>query len=161
FGFEMHGQFAEAVGRDANLSDRTRIWEVLLRVPINPLVGTGYQSFWLGPRVQWVWARLSGDNVLEAHNGYLAIYLELGLTGLLLLVPVVMGSSRTICKRSPQATALRSLGLALWPLLLFYNVTEAAFGGGLLWVPLLMGTLPVPPQGSSASPAAAGPAGEG
>ena len=80
-GFGMGGQLSEAVGKSANMSDRTHIWQVLLSAPINPVLGTGYQSFWLGPRVQWVWAQLGGDNVLEAHNGYLAIYLELGLIG--------------------------------------------------------------------------------
>ena len=65
-GFGMGGQLSQAVGRSANMSDRTHIWEVLLSVPINPVLGTGYQSFWLGPRVQWVWARLSWR---QCHGG--------------------------------------------------------------------------------------------
>ena len=44
-GFGMAGQLSQAVGRSANMSDRTHIWEVLLSVPINPMLGTGYQSF--------------------------------------------------------------------------------------------------------------------
>jgi O-antigen ligase len=125
-GFGMSGQLSEAVGRSSDMSDRTRIWQVLLSVPINPLLGTGYQSFWLGPRVQWVWARLSGDNVLEAHNGYLQIYLDLGLIGLFLLCTFLIATYRKICKRLEPLTPLASLGLGLWTLLLFYNVTEAS-----------------------------------
>ncbi|PYV66592.1 MAG: hypothetical protein DMG97_29175, partial [Acidobacteria bacterium] len=123
---------------------RTHIWEVLLSVPINPVLGTGYQSFWLGPRAEWVWARLGGDNVLEAHNGYLQIYLELGLIGLFLLCMFLIATYRKIGKRLQPLTPLGSLGLGLWTLLLFYNVTEAAFGAGLLFINLLMGSLTVP-----------------
>lgn len=143
FGFGMGAQLSQAVGRSANMSDRTHIWEVLLSVPINPVVGTGYQSFWLGPRVQWVWARLDGDNVLEAHNGYLQTYLELGLIGLFLVCTFLIATYRKVCKRLKPLTPLGSLGLGLWTILLFYNVTEAAFGPGLLFITLLMGSLTV------------------
>ena len=143
-GFGMGGQLSQAVGRSADMSDRTHIWEVLLSVPINPVLGTGYQSFWLGPRAEWVWARLGGDNVLEAHNGYLQIYLELGLIGLFLLCMFLIATYRKIGKRLQPLTPLGSLGLGLWTLLLFYNVTEAAFGAGLLFINLLMGSLTVP-----------------
>lgn len=143
-GFGMGAQLSQAVGGSADMSDRTHIWQVLLSVPINPVLGTGYQSFWLGPRVQWVWDRLNGDSVLEAHNGYLATYLDLGLLGLFLLCTFLIATYRKICKQLSPLTALGSLSLGIWTLLLFYNVTEAAFGGGLLWITLLMGTLTVP-----------------
>ena len=143
-GFDMGGQISEAVGRSSDMSDRIRIWQVLLSVPINPLLGTGYQSFFLGPRIQWVWARLTGDNVLQAHNGYLAIYLELGLIGLFLLSTFLITTYRKICKQLKALAPLGSLGLGLWTLLLFYNVTEAAFGGGLPWLALIMASVTVP-----------------
>jgi exopolysaccharide production protein ExoQ len=143
-GFGMGAQLSEAVGRSANMSDRTDIWHAVLRVPINPLLGTGYQSFWLGPRVQWVWSKLAGDNVLEAHNGYLEIYLDLGLIGLFLLCVFLVTSYREICRRLDSADALGSLGLGLWAILLFYNVTEAAFEGSLLWIAFLTVALVIP-----------------
>jgi hypothetical protein len=143
-GFDMSGQFSEAVGRSADMSDRTHIWQVLLSVPINPLLGTGYQSFWLGPRVQWIWARLDGDSVLEAHNGYLQIYLDLGLIGLFLLCTFLIATYRKICKQFKPLTPLASLGLGLWTLLLFYNVTEASFELTLLLVSFLFAAIHVP-----------------
>jgi exopolysaccharide production protein ExoQ len=141
-GFGMGGQLSEAVGKTSNMSDRTHIWQVLLSVPINPVLGTGYQTFWLGPRVQWVWARLSGDNVLEAHNGYLGIYLDLGLIGLLLLCTFLIATYRKICKRLKPLTPLGSLGLGLWTLLLFYNISEASFEVDLLLVSFLLAVVP-------------------
>jgi exopolysaccharide production protein ExoQ len=143
-GFGMGAQLSEAVGGSATMSDRTRIWQVLLSVPINPVVGCGYQSFWLGPRIGWVWARLTGDNVLEAHNGYLQTYLDLGLIGLLLICIFLIATYRKICKQLKAPTELGSLGLGLWTLLLLYNVTEAALGPGLLFINFLMGSLTVP-----------------
>ena len=143
-GLGLGGELSQAVGKSANMSDRTHIWEVLLSVPINPVLGTGYQSFWLGSRVDWVWARLNGDNVLEAHNGYLGIYLELGVVGLLLLVAFLVATYRKVCKQLDPLTPFGSLGLGLWTLLLFYNVSEAAFGGGVLWIILLLSSVTLP-----------------
>ncbi len=143
-GFGMSGQLSQAVGKSANMSDRTHIWEVLLSVPINPVLGTGYQSFWLGSRVQWVWARLDGDNVLEAHNGYLQIYLDLGLIGLFLVCTFLIATYRKICKQLGPLTPVGSLSLGFWTLLLFYNVTEACLEVNLLFITFLLAVIPVP-----------------
>jgi exopolysaccharide production protein ExoQ len=150
WGFGLGGQFSQAVGKSANMSDRTHIWQVVLSVPINPVLGTGYQSFWLGPRVQWIWARLAGDNVLEAHNGYLAIYLELGFVGLFLLFLFLIATYRRICRQTRAFSPLASLGLGLWTLLLFYNVTEACFEVSLLYVTFLLATIAVPDEAEEA-----------
>jgi O-antigen ligase len=107
----------------------------------NPLVGTGYESFWLGPRLQTVWQTWPGIN--EAHNGYLDIYLNLGLIGLFLLVGFLIASYRTICRGLTSSSALASLSLALWIILLFYNMTEAGFKSGLLWLTLLPGAIAI------------------
>jgi exopolysaccharide production protein ExoQ len=142
-GFGMGGQLSQAVGKSSDMSDRTRIWQVLLSAPINPVLGTGYQTFWLGPRAEWVWANLTGDNVMEAHNGYLQIYLDLGVIGLFLLCMFLIATYRKICKRLKPLTPLGSLGLGLWTLLLFYNVTEASFEVNLLFVSFLLAAIPV------------------
>ncbi len=142
YGFDMSGQMAGAVGRDPTFTDRTLIWKAVLSAHTNPLVGTGYESFWLGPRLDYVWRIVVGIN--EAHNGYLEVYLNLGLIGLALLVMFLLASYRNICKQLASATVLGALTLSLWTVSLFYNMTEAAFKGGLLWLVLLMGALAVP-----------------
>lgn len=143
-GFGMGAQLSEAVGKSGNMSDRTHIWEATLSVPINPLLGTGYQSFWISPqRVQRVWAKLDGDTVLEAHDGYLQIYLDLGLIGLFFLCTFLITTYRNICKQLKSFTGLGSLSLGLWTLLLFYNVSEASFEVNLLFVTFLLAAIPV------------------
>jgi O-antigen ligase len=142
-GLGMNGELAAAVGRDSSLTTRTEIWKILLGVHANPLVGTGYESFWLGSRLQSIWMSDIGT-VTEAHNGYLEIYLNLGLAGLLLLFGFLMASYRTICRRLRPFSPFASLTLALWTVLLFYNVTEAAFKIHFMWVTFLVGALVVP-----------------
>ena len=49
--FSLQSTVAQAAGRDASFTGRTGIWETVLQEPINPLIGTGYSSFWLGERL--------------------------------------------------------------------------------------------------------------
>jgi len=143
-GLGLNGQLAGAVGKDPTLTDRTKIWEILLSMHTNPLVGTGYQSFWLGSRLQWFWDTAGLGHLNEAHNGYLDVYLNLGLLGLLLLIGLLASSYRTICRRLGSPSNFASHTLAVWTIIVFYNMTEAAFQGGLLWMLLLSGAIVVP-----------------
>src|SRR3984893_594105 len=133
FGFDINGDLAGAVGRDPTLTGRSNIWSAVLSTHTNPLVGTGYESFWLGSRLSHVW-RLAGQ-VNEAHNGYLELYQNLGVVGVFLLFAFLIASYRTICKKLSPSFHIASLGLALWTVMLFYNMTEAvAFRGQFVWV---------------------------
>jgi exopolysaccharide production protein ExoQ len=137
FGFDVNGQVATALGRDATLTGRTNIWKAVLSTNTNSLLGAGYESFWLGPRLRQVWLLAGGVN--EAHNGYLELYLNLGFLGLLLLLMFMLASYRAVWKTLARPFDIGSLGLALWTTVLFYNVTEAAaFKGQLLWIIFLL-----------------------
>jgi exopolysaccharide production protein ExoQ len=138
-GLDLNATMAGFFGRDPTLTDRTKIWKVVLSVDTNPLLGTGYETFWLGSRLQKVWQVFPGIN--EAHNGYLQMYLQLGFIGLLILCWVLMSFYRSIWRRHDALSGLAPLSLALWTVLAFYNVTEAAFQGGVLWLTLLPGVL--------------------
>ena len=143
FGFNLNGQLAGAVGRDPTLHDRTKIWAILLSMHTNPLVGTGYETFWVGPRFEW-FGRTSGLGSLnEAHNGYLEVYLNLGLVGLSLLALFLIASYRTIWRNLNSISSLGSFALALWTIIFFYSVTEVGFRSGLMWLTFLMGVITV------------------
>lgn len=142
FGFDINAHIAGAVGRDPTLTHRTEIWGLLLSMHTNSLLGTGYESFWLGPRLNWIWKTFA-PGLNEAHNGYLEVYLNLGLIGLLLLVGVLIASYRTIWKKITLNSSLGSLSLACWTVLLFYSVTEVGFRSGLMWFTFLLGGLAV------------------
>lgn len=144
FGFGINDEIAGMVGRNANLTGRTDLWKFLLGMHTNAMLGTGYESFWLGPRLALVWQRFNGSGINEAHNGYLEVYISLGLVGLFLLALFLIASYRSIGKALSSGFSLASLSLALWTVLLFYNVTESAFRGSqLMWLAFLLGAIAV------------------
>ena len=114
------------IGRDPTLTDRTGIWSVVIDLTSNPFVGTGFESFWLGPRLPKIWS-LYRWQPLEAHNGYIEVYVNLGWTGVTLLAVVIATGYRTVIaawRRDPQ---VGSLMLTYFVVGLVYNFTEAAF----------------------------------
>lgn len=140
----FHGGMSETVarivGRDPSLTDRTAIWSILTRMEVNPVLGVGYETFWLGSRLHTVW--MSGfPGINEAHNGYLQRYLDLGGVGVVLLLWFIVAAFAHL--RHAPAERL-GLYAALWVILLVYNITEAAFMGGLVWIALLPGAVRLP-----------------
>lgn len=157
FGFGINGEIAGMVGRNANLTGRTDLWKLLLSMHTNALLGTGYESFWLGPRLAYVWQNFT-TGINEAHNGYLETYINLGFIGLLFLIVFLMASFRNIGKALSSGFSLAPLGLALWTVLLFYNVTESAFRGSqLMWVAFLLGAIAVSQCAQEKVPASSAP----
>jgi len=149
FGININTEIARAVGRDATLTGRTVIWDAVLSTHTNPLVGSGYETFWLGPRLEKIWGM--GVLVNEAHDGYLEVYLNLGIIGLFLLTAFLISSYRTARAQLKAFPILGSFTFALWSILPLYNITESAFRGQLMWVIFLLGAMVVP----TASPAGA------
>ena len=124
--FGISGQFSEALGRNSTLSGRTILWARLLEVHINPILGTGFESFWLGKRLD----QLEGIFFFipnEAHNGYLEVYLNLGLVGLLIVIALLIA---TYWKIRPELFRNFEWGryrLGFFVAVLLYNCTEAGF----------------------------------
>jgi O-antigen ligase len=144
FGLGMNGSLAQAVGKNATLSDRTKIWAFLLSMHTNPVIGTGYQSFWLGWRLLWVWNQSGLGHLNEAHNGYLEVYLEEGMLGVAVLGVFLAASYYGICKRLKHSSSLAVLGMAVWIAFLFYNMSEAAFESGLFYAMFLLAVVTLP-----------------
>lgn len=144
FAFDMGGTLAQSVGKDPTLTDRTRIWAFLLNMHTNPVIGAGYKSFWLGDRLDFFWNDAGLGHINSAHNGYLAIYLEQGLIGVGILIIFLISSYRLICRRLTQNSNIAVMGLAAWICLVFYNMSEASFGGGLLYLTFILVGVSVP-----------------
>jgi exopolysaccharide production protein ExoQ len=144
YGLNLNGAMAGAVGKDPTLTDRTKIWAFLLGMHTNPLIGTGYESFWMGSRLDWFWKEAGVGHLNEAHNGYLEVYLNLGIIGVTLITGFLISGYRNICKQLTSSLSLASLNLAVWTIMLFYCVTEAGFRSGLMWVVFLLGSISAP-----------------
>jgi exopolysaccharide production protein ExoQ len=140
--FDLSTIIAEFLGRDPTLHGRTGIWAALLAVENNPLVGVGYQSFWLGDRLAAVWRSLGAVN--EAHNGFLEVYLSLGGIGVALLGLILVASYWRLVKELAVSQPFSSLGLSMWSVMVVYNLTESAFPASLLWAVFLICAIAVP-----------------
>jgi exopolysaccharide production protein ExoQ len=131
--FGISGGLSEALGRGSELSGRTLLWARLLELHTNPILGTGFESFWLGERLQ----RLEGIFFFipnEAHNGYLEIYLTLGLIGLVMLIALFIATFWKIRPGLWQNFEWARFRLGLLAAIVVYNWTEAAFKTtSLIW----------------------------
>jgi len=138
------GSVLQTMGRDATLTGRTSVWDAVLSVSSSPLLGTGYESFWLGDRLERV-GELTAPGIQEAHNGYLEVYLNLGWVGVsLLAILIVTGYQNVIvsCRLDKNLSGLR---LALFVVAVIYSFTEAGFREtALVWIFLLFATTAVP-----------------
>jgi exopolysaccharide production protein ExoQ len=123
--FGISGQLSEALGRGSGLSGRTKLWAALLQVHVNPILGTGFESFWLGDRpaqVEGVFFFIPN----EAHNGYLEIYLDLGLIGLFIVIGLFIATYQRIRLRLFQDFEWGRYKLGMFAAVILYNWTEAA-----------------------------------
>ena len=114
------------LGRDVTLTGRTNIWSEVLEEKINPFIGAGFYSFWLGDRND----RLSESfyySLGEAHNGFIEIYLNVGLIGLLLFVALLFASYKKIAESLKNGDEFGVFRLVFFVAVLLYAITEAIF----------------------------------
>ena len=114
------------LGKSPTLTDRTLVWQDVLKIHINPILGAGFESFWLGERLKILWAKWWW-HPNQAHNGYLETYLNLGLVGLFILLSLILATFR-----KGRAELLRNLDwgrfrLGFLAAVVAYNWTEASF----------------------------------
>jgi O-antigen ligase len=121
------------------LSGRTVIWDfVNYEIGRRPLLGWGYQSFWLvGPDAPslveapgWV------KSMPSAHNGYLDTMLDTGYVGFTLFVIFIMATLHAIGRVADREPARAWLVLSLALFVILTNLLESGWmhGGDILWV---------------------------
>src|SRR5207245_10737153 len=124
--FGISGGLSEALGRGSGLSGRTVLWTHLLELHTNPILGTGFESFWLGKRPE----QLEGIFYYipnEAHNGYLETYLTLGLIGVFLLIGLFVATFWKVRLELFRDFEWGRYRLGFLAAVILYNWTEAAF----------------------------------
>jgi exopolysaccharide production protein ExoQ len=138
--------FFSAAGRDSSLTGRVPLWQKLIEMGNRtPLLGRGFTSFWLNnERVTEVW-RTFTDTPLTAHNGYIDIYLDLGLAGLLIFFFLLAQTYRNIMRSFDDNPKLAQLKIALFAMVFFHNFTESTFAKpfAFLWLLFLLSSIVV------------------
>lgn len=109
-----------ALGRDASFTGRTEIWAGLLPdVERNPILGSGFSSFWTKSNVL-------AHNIGEAHNGYLDLCLELGVVGVALAVMFLLSSCRKAIRVLKSDFDWGCLLICSILMAVFHNTTESS-----------------------------------
>jgi exopolysaccharide production protein ExoQ len=136
---ESSDQILRVLGRTSSLTGRVPLWEMVAKeIAVHPFLGHGFTAFWHS----WEGERVSDTVAWEvavphAHNGFLEVWLGLGIIGLAL---VVIGLWRNFRFAVRAARNHREVDQA-WPLLLvvftvFYNLTETSLlaVNSILWM---------------------------
>jgi exopolysaccharide production protein ExoQ len=128
----------KALNRDPTLTGRTIIWaDVMHAIAQRPLLGYGYAAFWTGiggPSTNIIlsfkWA------IPNAHDGYLDIWLSLGLVGLACFAYPLLRASSRVWKLMMSNELQQNLWLVVcFFMVLFYNVDESVLiaSPSLMW----------------------------
>ncbi|MGA8088011.1 MAG: O-antigen ligase family protein [Terracidiphilus sp.] len=143
--FQSSGTLIESLGRNPTLTGRTDIWQMVITVPTNRLVGSGYESFWLGDRLQKMWQAFPGLKLNESHNGYVEILITLGWIGLVCLGVLIASGYRNVIRTFRRDPDFGSLKLAFFLACIVTGLTEAAFRVmGPPWIVFLLAIIATP-----------------
>lgn len=117
------------IGRDLSFSGRTSIWEYCIEaVKIKPLLGYGYNSFWIDKwdsQANFIRFQLNFKELMSAHNGYIGIMLDIGIIGLVIyLVTIFYCLYRALKKFKTADNMIKIMPAASVVFILFYNFSE-------------------------------------
>ncbi|MDY6900051.1 MAG: O-antigen ligase [Cyanobacteriota bacterium] len=77
-----------ALGKDTTLTGRGDMWPYIFEmIGKKPILGYGYGAFWSGPDTPsfYIW-KVTGWTPPNSHNGFLDLWLQIGLIGLVIYV---------------------------------------------------------------------------
>lgn len=140
-------QMVTVVGRNATLTGRTDIWHWVLTLVRNPLLGTGYESFFMGPRLKAFWQLDNGAfaSLQEAHNGYLEVYLNLGWVGVVIFAALIITGYQSVIAVYRSNPRFGRLTLAWFVAAVVYGFTEAGYRMLTpIWIALLLAIMAAP-----------------
>lgn len=122
--------FLEALGKDATLTGRVPLWELVDRqIADHLLFGFGYQAFWTeaNPEAWIIWSKIQWQ-APHAHNGFRDTMLSFGLGGTTLFALMLL---RAVCQGAVLHCRDAQYGW-LWlnvftVMILVMNLTESIF----------------------------------
>jgi exopolysaccharide production protein ExoQ len=145
----------EALGRDMTFTGRTAIWDHITLSTVNPIIGCGYWNFWSGPKGQEISDAIHW-HIPNAHCGYLDIYLDGGISALILLGVFLIAYGFRLARPDVKNGSFQIVRLAFFTITIISNLSESSyFRVGLLWFTTLLLTVDFPRkqrQKASATP---------
>ena len=144
-----------ASGKDATLTGRTEIWTAVLEVAHqHPILGRGFFSLWGDATI----ARLDISvfdrfTVRSSHNGYLEMYLGVGIVGLAVLLLALVAVGRQSLERARSGSVAGLWAVAICVLAAVHNLDESVVPGSVqtMMFMLLVIATACPPRRSRAA----------
>jgi len=131
------------LGREPTLTSRVPMWKDLISMVSNPILGFGYDSFWMGARQEYIY--MNWGIIGNAHNGYLEMYLNLGLIGVFFIAAWFASGLAKIRRCLPVDYSVGILRFALLLVTAIHSYTEASFYGvSLMWMLLFLAIMDPP-----------------
>lgn len=145
-----------STGRDSSLTGRVPLWRELIRLGSRKsILGSGYASFWSSRLVYELWDKVNWTPV-SSHNGYIDIFMNLGLAGVGSLLLLLVNAYRNISKKIGGEKGFGGLAFVFFIIILLQNLTEStlAVANSFLWILFLVSSVIVmsrakPMNGSS------------
>jgi exopolysaccharide production protein ExoQ len=122
----------DVLHKDVNLTDRADFWPLLIKKGMaRPWFGSGFDSFFTPQMEDKIQQELAMNETYfkpnQAHNGYLEVFLNLGVTGLALLMLVIYTALRSASRLNETSFEYGQMRLALLACVLVSNWTESSF----------------------------------
>lgn len=110
-------------GRDTSLTGRTDgIWAPLMVIAMkHPILGVGYGGFWID------YMEFPKMVINEAHNGYLDVFIEVGVVGLIFLVILIFIFFRKGIDMLRYDVEWGEFQIILLLMSLIHNITESSY----------------------------------
>ena len=116
------------LGRDTTLTGRIYLWQaVWLMIQEHPWLGYGYNAFWLereGPS-KYIWEIVQWEP-FNAHNGYLDLWLQLGLVGVVIfIIPLLVNLFKAFTLVWREKGLVEMFPLLFLAFMMIHNISES------------------------------------
>jgi len=142
FDKSIESMFFAMTDRNSTFTGRIPLWQALIEIGSQrPILGSGLGNFWI-INLRQMWDRF-GFHPIQAHNGYIDVFLDLGIVGLIFLFLLIFHTYKKIMESFNENWKFAALMYVLFVTILFHNFTEATLArpANLLWALFLLSTI--------------------
>jgi len=116
-------KLASTFGRSETLTGRTVVWSDLMPAMMqHPILGSGFGGFWSTKTREFY-------DISDSHNGYLAMLLELGFVGFLILAGFLLSFCRNAQNELAHDFDWGNLCFCCLVMVLIHNIGESSIKG--------------------------------
>ena len=123
--FGIKESIVSGMGRDMTFTGRTDVWRELLSLNTDPIIGTGFCSFWSN---NYYLAKLPEWVGFSAHNGYLETYIDGGFIAIFFLTVMLLAVGLRINSKLVDGGNYALFRFAVLLVMIVANFSESHFG---------------------------------